>query len=81
MLQGVTLTNSPMFHLVPRACREVTIDSIHIKSPANSPNTDGIDPSGFDYLITNCTIDTGDDNIALSCARFLILCIFRARTS
>ena len=72
-----------MFHLVPRACREVTIDSIHIKSPANSPNTDGIDPSGFDYLITNCTIDTGDDNIALkprpipdplhlSCENFLI---------
>jgi polygalacturonase len=83
MFQGVTLTNSPMFHLVPRACREVTIDSIHIKSPANSPNTDGIDPSGFDYLITNCTIDTGDDNIALkprpipdplhlSCENFLI---------
>jgi hypothetical protein len=83
MFQNVTLTNSPMFHLVPRACREVTIDSIHIKSPAYSPNTDGIDPSGFDFLISNCTIDTGDDNIALkprpiadplhlSCENFLI---------
>jgi polygalacturonase len=83
MFQGVTLTNSPMFHLVPRLCSEVTIDSIQIKSPADSPNTDGIDPSGFDYLITNTTIDTGDDNIALkprpipdpdhlSCENFLI---------
>jgi polygalacturonase len=65
MFQGVTLANSPMLTFVPRLCREVTIDSIHIKSPADSPNTDGIDPSGFDILIENCTIDTGDDNIAI----------------
>jgi polygalacturonase len=65
MFQGVTLANSPMLTLVPRLCREVTIDSIHIKSPADSPNTDGIDPSGFDILIDHCTIDTGDDNIAI----------------
>ena len=37
----------------------------HIKSPGNAPNTDGIDPSGWNYLITNCIIDTGDDNIAI----------------
>ncbi len=80
-LANVTLANSPMFHLVPRLCRDVTIDSIKIKSPADSPNTDGIDPSGWNYLITGCTIDTGDDNIALkprpaeggpSCQNFLI---------
>src|SRR5581483_4202105 len=65
MIRGVTLTNSPMFHLVPRLCNDVTIDSITIKAPAKSPNTDGIDPSGFNYHITHCTIDTGDDNIAL----------------
>ncbi|HEY1922073.1 MAG TPA: glycosyl hydrolase family 28 protein, partial [Tepidisphaeraceae bacterium] len=40
LVQGVTLTNSPMFHLVPSQCRDVTIDGIHIKSPSNSPNTD-----------------------------------------
>jgi polygalacturonase len=62
---GVTLANSPMLTFVPRLCRDVTIDSITIKSPPDSPNTDGIDPSGFNYLITHTTIDTGDDNIAL----------------
>lgn len=81
MIQGVTLTNSPMFHLVPRLCNDVTIDSIKIKAPAKSPNTDGIDPSGYNYHITGCTIDTGDDNIALKprpvsghagCENFLI---------
>ena len=65
LLKGVTLTNSPMFHFVPKDCQNVTIDSVTIQAPANSPNTDGIDPSGQNYHITNCTIDTGDDNIAL----------------
>lgn len=83
LVQGVTLTNSPMFHLVPSACKGVTIDGIHIKAPAISPNTDGIDPSGINFLIAHCTIDTGDDCIALkagiqldpqqpSCENFLI---------
>jgi polygalacturonase len=65
LVQGVTLQNSPMFHLVPQNCTDVTIRGITIKSPPDAPNTDGIDPSGWNYLITDCTIDTGDDNIVL----------------
>jgi polygalacturonase len=65
LVEGVTLTNSPMFHLVPDNCTDVTIRDITIKSPAGAPNTDGIDPSGWNYLITGCTIDCGDDNIAV----------------
>jgi len=65
LVQGITLTNSPMFHLVPAQCRDVTIDSIHIYSPTPSPNTDGIDPSGINIEIRACTIDTGDDCIAV----------------
>ncbi len=64
-IQGVTLSNSPMFHLVPQNCTDVTIWGITIKSPSNAHNTDGIDPSGWNYLITDCTIDAGDDNIAV----------------
>jgi hypothetical protein len=65
LVRDVTFTNSPSFHLVPDACRDVLIDGIHIQAPLNSPNTDGIDPSGINYLITRCTIDDGDDNIAI----------------
>jgi polygalacturonase len=65
LISGVTLRNSPMFHLVPQRCRDVVIDSITIVAPSNSPNTDGIDPSGWNFLITRCTIDVGDDCIAL----------------
>jgi polygalacturonase len=62
---GVTLRNSPMFHLATDNCTDVTIRGITIKAPANAANTDGIDPSGWNYLITGCSVDTGDDNIAI----------------
>jgi polygalacturonase len=62
---GVTLQNSPMFHLVTQNCMDVTIRGITIHSPHDAPNTDGVDPSGWNYLIADCHIDTGDDNIAI----------------
>ncbi len=65
LVRGVTLANSPSFHLVPRACTEVTIDHVTFRSPADAPNTDGLDPSGWHYLITGCTFDVGDDCIAI----------------
>ena len=65
LVHGVSLCNSPMFHLVPQNCTDVTIRGITIRSPANAPNTDGIDPSGWNFLIADCVIDTGDDNIAI----------------
>ena len=65
-VSGVTLKNSPMFHLVTQDCTDVTIQNITIQAPGTTaPNTDGIDPSGWNYLITDCFIDTGDDNIAI----------------
>ncbi len=83
LIQDVTLTNSPMFHLVPSECVDVTVKNVRILAPADSPNTDGLDPSGWNYLITGCTFDVGDDCIALkptphfrkhepSCRNFLI---------
>lgn len=65
LVTSVTLKNSPMFHLVPQNCTDVTIRGINIYAPSNAPNTDGIDPSGWNFLIRDCAIDTGDDNIAV----------------
>jgi polygalacturonase len=65
-VEGVTLTNAPVFNLVPSRCEDVTVDGITILNPADSPNTDGIDPSLTQrMLITHCLIDTGDDCIAI----------------
>jgi len=65
-LEGITLTNSAVFNVVQNTCSDVTVDGIAISNPANSPNTDGIDPKDCQrVLIQNCRIDTGDDCIAL----------------
>ena len=42
------------------------MEDVTIFSPADAPNTDGIDPANSrDVVIRRCTIDTGDDDIAL----------------
>jgi polygalacturonase len=65
----LTLQNSPMFHLVPQASSNVLVDGVTILAPADSPNTDGIDPSGRDMVFSNLRIDVGDDNIAVKSGR------------
>jgi polygalacturonase len=64
-VQGVTLKDAPQFHLVPYLSHEVTIEDVKVLSPADSPNTDGIDPTGSrNVLIRRCYIDVGDDNVS-----------------
>ncbi len=61
----VTLQNSPKFH-VSGLSNNLTIWGIKIYSPPDSPNTDGIDPSGSKNItITNSYISDGDDMIAV----------------
>lgn len=66
---GLTLRNSPMFHLVIQSSSRVLADGLTIRAPSDSPNTDGIDPSGRDMLFRNLTVDVGDDNIAIKSGR------------
>ena len=65
-LQGVEVTNSPNYHVVPTHCEDVLIDGLRIKAPYNSPNTDALDPTSCTrVIIRNCVLDTGDDNVAI----------------
>jgi polygalacturonase len=65
-LEGVTLTDAPVFNIQQENCQDITCDGLTIVNPANSPNTDGIDPKDCKrVLIEHCRIDTGDDCIAL----------------
>jgi lysophospholipase L1-like esterase len=65
-VRGVTLQNSPSFHLVPSDCETVDIEGVTIRAPADSPNTDAIDPSASRYVrIADCVLDVGDDNVAI----------------
>ena len=66
LIQGVSLKDSPQFHLVPQRCHDVTIEDLNITAPADSPNTDAIDPtSSRNMIIRHCVIDVGDDNVVV----------------
>ncbi|MBP8302613.1 MAG: hypothetical protein KBE04_00640 [Phycisphaerae bacterium] len=65
-ITGLTIQNSPKFHLVPTDCEDVVIEGVTFKAPAGSPNTDAIDPSVSRRVrITRCVLDVGDDNVAI----------------
>ena len=62
----ITLTNSSMFHLVPRDITDLTIERVKVYAPFNAPNTDAIDPGPVtNALIRDCIVDTGDDDIVI----------------
>ncbi|HVT27356.1 MAG TPA: glycosyl hydrolase family 28 protein [Lacipirellulaceae bacterium] len=63
-VEGVTLTNSPSYHLVPRG-DDITIENIRVVAPSDAPNTDAINIGGHRIVVRNCQIDSGDDNVAL----------------
>ncbi len=63
---GVTLRNSPNFHLVFGHGRGFTVWNLKIDTPRKARNTDGVDPgSAEDITVTHSFIRTGDDNIAI----------------
>jgi polygalacturonase len=67
---GVTLVNSPSFHLVPKRCENVLIEGVTIRAPSIAPNTDAIDPSESRFVhISKCVIDVGDDDVAIKSGR------------
>jgi polygalacturonase len=65
-VDGVTLTDSPMYHLTISAkSQDVLVENVRIFAPSDAPNTDAIDPGGQRIIIRNCEIDTGDDHVAI----------------
>ncbi len=66
LIEGITCINSPSWTIHPYACDNVTIDKVTIVNPADSPNTDGINPESCRNVhIANCYIDVGDDCITI----------------
>jgi polygalacturonase len=65
-IEGVRLTDSPAWTVHPALCNDVSVTGVRIDNPADSPNTDGIDPeSCTNVRISDCHIDVGDDCIAI----------------
>lgn len=65
-IKGIRLQNSPFWTLHPVYTDHLTIESVRIKNPYDSPNTDGIDiDSCTNVTISKCIVEVGDDGIAL----------------
>jgi polygalacturonase len=69
LIEDLTLTNSPMFHIaISGKSSNITVSGVIVRAPASddpvnpSHNTDACDVAGSDILIRNCDISTGDDD-------------------
>ncbi|KAK1694012.1 hypothetical protein QYE76_010709 [Lolium multiflorum] len=66
VVQGLRVENSPEFHFRFDGCSDVLVDGLFIRSPANSPNTDGIHVENTERVgIYNSKISNGDDCISI----------------
>lgn len=65
-ITGITIINAPNVHIsFHYACNEITVDHVTISSPSTSPNTDGCDCEGANFLFDTDNFSEGDDNIAI----------------
>ncbi len=68
LVEGVTLKNSPMFHIAFSGMSHVTVRGVTVRAPAStdpvtpSHNTDACDVSGRTILVEHCDISVGDDD-------------------
>jgi hypothetical protein len=68
LIQGVTLSNSPMFHIsLSGSAGNSTVQGVTILANPSSDafsghNTDACDVAGTNILVQNCKISVGDDN-------------------
>ena len=61
------MRNAPNVNITVKKVTASAMDGITVQAPANAPNTDGIDVwSSSGVAVTNSTIDTGDDDIAVN---------------
>jgi polygalacturonase len=68
LVEGVTITNSPMWVVHPVLCENVTVRGVTVRS--HGPNNDGCNPESCRHVfIEECTFDTGDDCIAIKSGR------------
>ena len=66
LVEGVTLRNSPKFHLVPARIQNLIIDNVTVDCPWWAQNGDAMDIGNTQVcLVVNCKISAGDDGICM----------------
>lgn len=67
---GPCFANAPSWTLHPYLCRDITFAGISIENPADSPNTDGLNPESCEgVVIEGVRFSTGDDCIAIKAGK------------
>lgn len=66
VIEGVTLRNSPKFHLVPTRIQNLIVENVTIDCPWWAQNGDAMDPGNVQVaLIAGCHVSAGDDGICM----------------
>lgn len=70
-VHGLTVQNSPAWNLHPYFSKNIRFIGLSIKSPWDSPNTDGMDPESVDGLeVIGVHFSVGDDCIAVKSGKY-----------
>jgi polygalacturonase len=82
VFQGITLTNSPSWTLHPYFSRDLQFLNLNIRNPADSPNTDGLDPESCSRVsVIGTQISVGDDCIAIKSGKIYQALKYQTPTS
>lgn len=69
-VEGIKVQNSPSWTVHPYFCEGIKFLNLTVENPANSPNTDGIDPESCrDVMILGIKFSVGDDCIAIKAGK------------
>lgn len=69
-VSGITVCNSPSWTVHPYRCRNLHFSALSIENPADSPNTDGLNPeSCVGVEICGVVFSVGDDCIAIKAGK------------
>ncbi len=81
-MHGITVQNSPSWTLHPYFSKHLKFIDVKIKNPANSHNTDGLDPESCeDVLVLGTYISVGDDCIAIKSGKIYMAKKYQIPTS
>lgn len=81
-MQGITVKNSPSWTIHPYFSEHLKFIDVKINAPANSHNTDGLDPeSCTDVLVLGTYISVGDDCIAIKSGKIYMAQKYNTPTS
>lgn len=82
VLQGITLRNSPSWTLHPYFSQDLYFLDLNIHNPADSPNTDGLDPESCSRVsVIGTQISVGDDCIAIKSGKIYQALKYQTPTS